>query len=53
MHIIMNASEGDLRHTWIDLITKGTGTGIKEEEKVRYNPTVDTFWQKMSRSMVI
>ena len=46
MHIIVNAGEGDSRHAWVDLVSKGTGTLIKQEEKARYHPSVDMFWQK-------
>ena len=53
MHIIVGAGEGDSRHTWVDLVTKGTGTRIKEEERARYNPSIDIFWQKMHGLMVM
>ena len=47
MHIIVNAGKGVSRHAWVDLVTKGTGTRIKKEEKERYHPSVEMFWQKM------
>ena len=52
MHVIVNASEGDSRHVWVNLVTKGTGTRIKVEEKTRYSSEVEIFWQKMPRLMV-
>ena len=45
MHVIVNAGEGDTRHAWVDLVSKGTGTRIKAEEKARYSPQVEMFWQ--------
>ena len=46
MHVIVNAGFEGKRHGWVDLISKGTGTRIKQEEKERYHQGVDIFWQK-------
>ena len=46
MHVVTNAGDGDKRHAWVDLVTKGKGQRIKEAETQRYHPDVDMFWQK-------
>ena len=46
MHVVANAGDGDSRHCWVDLVSKGLGKRIREEETARYHPTVDMFWQK-------
>ena len=46
MHVVVNAGDGDDRHAWVDLVSKGTGKRIKAEEKARYDNTVDMYWQK-------
>ena len=44
MHVVVNAGEGNDSHAWVDLVTKGTGTRTKAEEKARYHKGVDMFW---------
>ena len=46
MHVVVNAGNENERHAWVDLVSKGTGTRIKQEEKERYHSSVDMFWQK-------
>ena len=46
MHCIINTGKDTSRHTWVDLVSKGTDTRIKREEVVRYNESVNIFWQK-------
>ena len=46
MHVVTNVGDGDKRHAWVDLVTKGKGVRIKEAERQRYHPDVDMLWQK-------
>ena len=46
MHIVINAGDGNSRHGWVDLVNKGQGKRISQEEKARYNSKIDMFWQK-------
>ena len=48
MHVVVNAGNEDERHAWVDLVSKGTVTRIKQEEKEQYHTSVDMFWQKNS-----
>lgn len=45
MHLVFNASEGDDRDGWCDLVCKGTGKRIKDAEKELWDEDVDVFWQ--------
>ena len=51
MHVIVNAGFEGKRHGWVDLISKGTGNRMKQEEKEQYHQGVDMFWQKMHGAM--
>ena len=46
MHCVMNAGADDERHGWVDLVSKGTGKQVRNEETSRYHPSVDMYWQK-------
>ena len=46
MYCIVNAGEGDSRHAWVDLVSKGTGKRIRKEETNQYHKSVEMFWQK-------
>ena len=46
MHVVTNAGDGEKRHAWVDLVTRGAGKRIKQAETQRYHPGVDMFWQK-------
>ena len=53
IHVVSNAGNGVLMYYWVDLVNKGLGKRIREEEKVRYHPIVDMIWQNMHGSMVL
>ena len=46
MHVIVNTGTSEDKHAWVDLVSKGTGTRIKDTERSRYHKSVDMYWQK-------